>query len=109
MRRYLRLENHPILIKFERGRKVKITVDGEMIEAFEGEPIAIALYASGRRKLRVTSKLGQPRGIFCALGRCTDCCSIVDGRPNVRTCVTYVREGMKVETQEGLGSWNIEG
>ena len=27
----------------------------------------------------------------------------VDGRPNVRTCVTRVREGMIIRTQEGNG------
>ena len=31
--------------------------------------------------------------------------NIVDGVPGVRTCVTPVREGMVVETQEGLGEW----
>jgi hypothetical protein len=25
--------------------------------------------------------------------------------PNVRTCVTAVREGMVINTQEGLGKW----
>jgi hypothetical protein len=32
---------------------------------------------------------------------------IVDGIPNTRTCVTPVREGMKVETQHGLGQWKV--
>jgi len=30
---------------------------------------------------------------------------IVDGVPNVRTCVTPVRDGMVVQTQKGLGEW----
>ena len=30
---------------------------------------------------------------------------VVDGIPNVRTCITPVRDGMKIETQKGLGSW----
>jgi hypothetical protein len=29
----------------------------------------------------------------------------VDGHPNVRTCVAKVRDGIVVETLEGLGSW----
>ena len=29
----------------------------------------------------------------------------VNGDPNVRTCVTPVEEGMIVETQNGLGTW----
>ena len=28
---------------------------------------------------------------------------IVNGVPNTRTCVTMVEDGMKVETQHGLG------
>jgi len=27
----------------------------------------------------------------------------VNGKPNVRTCITPVEEGMVVETQEGIG------
>jgi hypothetical protein len=29
----------------------------------------------------------------------------VDGRPNVRTCVTAAREGMVIESLEGRGEW----
>jgi hypothetical protein len=28
---------------------------------------------------------------------------VVDGEPNVRTCVTDLKEGMKVELQKGKG------
>ena len=47
-----------------------------------------ALLAAGRRTFRRTTQRNEPRGVFCALGRCTDCVMIVDGQPNVRTCVT---------------------
>ena len=60
---------------------------------------------AGIRSFRLTAKKKEKRGIFCAIGRCTDCMMIVDGVPNTRTCVTRVREGMKVRTQEGLGSF----
>ena len=30
---------------------------------------------------------------------------IVDGIPNTRTCVTRVKDGMQVKTQDGLGSF----
>jgi predicted molibdopterin-dependent oxidoreductase YjgC len=98
-----RIRRHPILGDTRKRKTVTITVDGRPIEAYEGEPIAVALLAAGKRVLRYTEKLGEPRGIFCALGRCTDCAMVVDGRPNVRTCVTPVREGMRVETQRGRG------
>ncbi len=102
----LRVEDHPVLGETRRGKRIWLVVDGEPLEAFEGEPIASALMAAGRRTLRHTTKRGEPRGVFCALGRCTDCVMTVDGQPNVRTCVTLVRDGMVVETQEGLGDWS---
>ncbi len=100
-----RIKDHPILDQPEWGERVTLYLDGEPIEAFEGEPVATALMAAGRRVLRYTSKHHEPRGIFCALGRCTDCMMTVDGHPNVRTCITPVRDGMIVETQIGQGQW----
>ena len=76
------------------------------IPAKQGEPIAAALLAAGVKIFRTTAKRGFPRGIFCGIGRCTDCVLTVDGRPNVRACVTPVRPGMNVQTQEGLGRWS---
>ena len=101
----MRIEDHPILGEAEWGRKITLTVDGEPLEAYEGEPIATALMAAGHRVFHYTTKSNEPRGVFCALGRCTDCVMIVDGQPNVRTCVTLARDGMVIETQIGLGHW----
>jgi aerobic-type carbon monoxide dehydrogenase small subunit (CoxS/CutS family) len=101
----MRIEDHPILGKAEWGRKITLMVDGEPVEAYKDEPIATALIAAGRRVFRYTTKSNEPRGVFCALGRCTDCVMIVDGQPNVRTCVTPARDGMVIETQIGLGHW----
>lgn len=72
------------------------------MEAREGEPIAMALTAAGIRVFRTTEKLHEPRGVYCSMGRCSDCMMIVDGQPNVRTCVTLVKDGMRVEVQHGL-------
>jgi predicted molibdopterin-dependent oxidoreductase YjgC len=99
----LRIEEHPILGSLKDARRVKLDYDGREIEGREGEPIAAALMAAGVRTFRYTKRFHQPRGIYCAIGRCTDCMMIVDGTPNVRTCVTPVKEGMKVETQLGYG------
>jgi predicted molibdopterin-dependent oxidoreductase YjgC len=101
----LRIYDHPILGKLRERRKVLIEVDGKRIEAYEGEPIAAALLAAGIRVFRYTVRRNEPRGLFCAIGRCTDCVMTVDGTPNIRTCITPVRDGMKVETQVGLGRW----
>lgn len=99
----MRIEEHPILGSLKNRRIVKFEYDGREIEGREGEPIAAALMAAGVRTFRYTKRFYQPRGIYCAIGRCTDCMMVVDGVPNVRTCVTPVRDGMKVETQLGYG------
>lgn len=101
----MRIYDHPILGKLKKRPLVEIEVDGEKIQAFEGETIASALIANGRSLFRYTEKNHEPRGVFCAIGRCTDCLMIVDGIPNVRTCITPVKRGMKIETQRGLGEW----
>ena len=49
----------------------------------EGEPIATVLKAAGVMAHRYTKKEHKPRGIFCAIGRCTDCVMVVDGVPHV--------------------------
>ena len=101
-----RIISHPVLGSLPKARAVTIYVDGEPVLAREGEPIAAALLAAGKRVLRYSQKLAEARGVYCAIGRCTDCAMTVDGRPNVRTCVTPVRNGMRVETQRGLGTFS---
>lgn len=95
----MRIIHHPILGDIDKRNEVTIKVDGVEIKAYEGEPIASALVASGIKVFRHTKKGNEPRGIFCAVGRCTDCIMTVDGQPNVRTCVTPVRNGMEIQSQ----------
>ena len=97
-----RITDHPILGKTPKGRTVTFTCDGCTLTGIEGEPVAAALRAAGVMVHRYTTHKHEPRGVFCAIGRCTDCVMVVDGVPNVRTCMTPLREGMKVETQDGL-------
>ena len=97
-----RVTEHPIL-EMETRPEIPIVVDGKTIMAREGETVAAALLANGVRVFRHTNKRGEPRGVFCGIGQCTDCIMEIDGVPNQRTCMTIVREGMVVRTQEGLG------
>lgn len=99
-----RIEEHPILGKQEKGRLVKFYYNNIELEGYEGESIAAALKAAGVMVHRYTKKEHKPRGIFCAIGRCTDCVMVVDGSPNIRTCVTPLKEGMKVQTQYGVSA-----
>ena len=103
-----RIVEHPILGLLPEIEMVTITVDGECIQARKGEMIAAALTAAGKSYFRRTIKTGEPRGIYCGIGRCTDCVMKVNGIPNVRTCVTAVEDGMVIETQMGFGTWGLE-
>lgn len=96
-----RITEHPVLGTPEKGPLVSFMFDGKEMRGYEGEPVAAALRAEGVLKHRETARLHKPRGIFCAIGRCTDCVMVVDGVPNTRTCITPLKAGMKVETQYG--------
>lgn len=98
----MRIDEHPILGKPQKGKKITFYYNEKKVEGYEGEPIAAALLNAGVWTHRYTRKRNEPRGIFCAIGRCTDCVMVVDGEMNVRTCITQLREGMHVETQFGL-------
>jgi predicted molibdopterin-dependent oxidoreductase YjgC len=104
-----RITNHPILDQEKPSREVTIFVDDKPILAREGEMIAAALIANGIFINRYTLHKHKPRGIYCAISRCTDCIMTVDGVPNIRTCITEVREGMRITTQKGAGAWQEEG
>lgn len=104
----MRIEEHPILGHTEKGPEVTFTLDGKELKGYEGEPIAAALKANGIMIHRYTKKQHKPRGIFCAIGRCTDCVMVVDGVVNVRTCITPLRAGMDIRTQNGVTAMEAE-
>jgi D-hydroxyproline dehydrogenase subunit gamma len=85
----------------ERGAALSLTLDGRTVTAYEGETVAAMLLAEGHVATRRT-RSGSPRGVYCGMGVCFDCLVVVDGVPNTRACVTWVREGMDVARQDGL-------
>lgn len=102
----MRIVEHPIFGSIEKGRPITIFLGGMPVEAFEGDTIAAALWAAGKRVSRFSPKKHEARGLFCAIGYCSDCLMVVNGVPNTRTCVTPVEEGMQVEIQQGHGDWS---
>jgi hypothetical protein len=80
-----------------RGAAFELLVDGEPLSAYAGETIATVLLAHGHTAVRLTPKRGKPRGLLCGMGVCFDCLVTVDGVPNVRSCVSAARPGMRVE------------
>ena len=78
-----------------------IWFQGNAIPARTGDSIAVALLAAGITTTRTTPVSNTPRGPYCMMGACFECLAVVDGRANVQTCMTPVREGMRVERQDG--------
>ena len=84
----------------QRGKRVRLRVDGRPITAYSGETVFAALLAEGIKSLRQPSK-GQAetgRGGFCGMGVCQECRVMVDGLPDQRACMIEVRDGMEVVT-----------
>ena len=78
--------------------RFEIEVNGRKIPAYRGQTIAEAILANRKRVLRTTQN-NAPRGVYCAMGICYECRMIVDGVPNVRTCMTLATPGCKVNSQ----------
>ena len=87
------------LPRVERGQQISVSVDGQLVIAFEGESVAGVLLAQGIRTFRHTAKTGQGRGLYCGMGICYDCLVTVDGVANVRACMTPVAQGMAIGTK----------
>ncbi len=98
-----RILEHPIL-EFDQNRKeLNFTFDGEPYKGFEGDTIAAALHSNGIKIFRHAPNTGRPMGFFCAVGKCSSCLVVVNGKPNVKSCITPLEEGMVIETQHGKG------
>ena len=80
----------------DRGQPFIVMVDGITASAYPGETLATVLIAAGFRRFRRTLLSGEPRGPFCGMGICFDCLLTVNGRPNVRACLTLAQPGDEI-------------
>jgi predicted molibdopterin-dependent oxidoreductase YjgC len=78
-----------------------ITIDGQSHTARDGDSVAATLLAAGFAACRTTPVTGSARGPFCMMGVCFDCLVVIDGRPNQQGCMIPVRDGMRIERQQG--------
>ncbi|HEU4451204.1 MAG TPA: 2Fe-2S iron-sulfur cluster-binding protein [Gaiellaceae bacterium] len=90
--------------RIDRGRELGFTLHGAAARGLEGDTVGSALFGEGQRVFSRSFKYHRPRGLLCCSGTCPNCMMRVDGVPNVRTCVTPLREGMEVEAQNVWGS-----
>ncbi|HET9214098.1 MAG TPA: 2Fe-2S iron-sulfur cluster-binding protein [Gaiellaceae bacterium] len=90
--------------RIDRDAAIPFTFHGSRVTGFRGDTIASALFGEGQRVFSRSFKYHRARGLLCCSGTCPNCMMRVDGVPNVRTCVTPLHEGAKVEAQNFWGS-----
>ncbi len=95
-----RIKSHPILIDEEKAT-IPFYWQDKQLYAKPNEMISSALIAGEIQVFRHHVKDQSPQGIFCANGQCSQCMVMVDGLP-VKSCMTAVRQGMRVEPADGL-------
>jgi sarcosine oxidase subunit alpha len=83
---------------------IRFEFNGKPVTARPGDTVASALYRSGQRIFSRSFKYHRTRGLLCLAGKCPNCMMNVDGMANVRTCVTPVRQGMRVQHQHAWPS-----
>jgi 4-hydroxy-tetrahydrodipicolinate synthase len=93
---------HSLRMIADRGAPLEFFFDGRPVEAYEGETIAMALWAAGAPILRKSPRQGAPRGVLCAMGACQECVVVVHGRLRP-SCMTAVAPGLDVRSAPGPG------
>lgn len=91
-----------------RGAPLTIDFEGQALRAFAGESVAVALHAAGVSTFGRSSKYHRPRGLFCLEGHCASCYLRIDGRPNLRACLTPVAPGLRCERQNAFPSADVD-
>jgi len=80
---------------------VQFSFDGTVVQAEQGDMLAIALLAAGIDHVRQSVVSGSPRGPYCLMGVCFECLVTVDGAQNRQACMVEVEDGMTVLSQKG--------
>lgn len=75
---------------------VTIHLDGAAIAAPRGENLAAVLLSQGELATGTAPVTGAPRGPYCMIGTCFGCLVEIEGRGDVRACLTPVRDGLRV-------------
>jgi sarcosine oxidase subunit alpha len=94
--------------RITRTKTISFTFDGKRVPAYEGDTIASALYAAGRRTFSRSFKYHRRRGLLCVAGQCPNCICAVDGAPGARACTEPARDGITVTHVNALPSLEFD-
>lgn len=85
----------------EMDTSVTLQVDGVAVRAGRGETVAAVMLRQPEIWTRQSPIGGSRRAPYCVMGVCFDCLAEVDGQGSTQTCLTIVRDGMRVRRQRG--------
>ena len=83
------------------GPTVTVEVAGRAVRVPQGASAATAAMIAGLPSTRTSPVNGEPRAPYCMMGVCFECLMVIDGEPSQQACLVTVREGMRIERQEG--------
>jgi hypothetical protein len=83
------------------SEEVTIFVDGTAHRANARDSVSAALLSAGYAHCRTTAVSDARRGPWCLMGVCFDCLVTIDGVGNRQGCMVRVREGMRIDLQQG--------
>ncbi len=83
-------------------RRIRLQIDGHIVEACAGETIAAAMLAAGIIAFRWNGA-GEPHGLFCNTGTCSACYVTVQPAGSatprrLRACLVTAEDAMVVAT-----------
>jgi predicted molibdopterin-dependent oxidoreductase YjgC len=84
--------------------RVRIVVDGEPVDALDGDTLMVALL-NNVRSLRESEFGDGRRAGFCLMGACQDCWVWTAHGTRLRACTTVVAEGMNIVTRQPEATW----
>ena len=80
---------------------VTVHVAGRALQVPAGTSAATAAMIAGLPSTRTSPVNGEPRAPYCMMGVCFECLLLIDGEASQQGCMVTVREGMRIERQEG--------
>ncbi len=76
---------------------ITLWVDDQPLPALPEETLAAALARQDIVALRQSDN-GEKRGLWCGMGSCFECVVQIEGQGTQRSCMTKVRDGMRIST-----------
>ena len=86
-----------VRVATRRGASLRLTIDGDPVEAVEGDSLLAVLMLNGRAVWHLEFG-GEPRAGFCLMGACQDCWVWLGDGERVRACTTLAADGIAVWT-----------